>query len=344
MTNAVTKLDYLRVDAFLASALEAKALTAAFETKLIDFLIDRPGTLQDICIFLNQSPEGVSRQLSVLTTNKVVQERKNQFYVTEDFQSCAPYFDLIKAKIYLCELSYQDMTQHYHAWIAGHLAEIEGSEVFQLFDYGRAKTISLENIQHTKKWVDVTTQLTRHEAKAFTTHSLVPKVDTHMDIGGNSGEFAYQAMAAGHSQQAHVIDLPVVCEIGKQHISKTPYAGHIQFTPHDMRQPGLPRAELITFKSVLHDWPTEVLPDILRNACSALSAGGQLIILERESLPKGVSLPTGFHQAFNLIFAQYYRSPDVYKTILHDIGMEVVDVESIDLDWPFALIKAIKSA
>jgi hypothetical protein len=91
------------------------------------------------------------------------------------------------------------------------------ARVFKFFDYRRALQDSEDNRVWTRRWMRITTALTACEAEAcLTRHDFSPHRRL-LDVGGNSGEFARRICAAHPGLTATILDLPVVCAIGRDH-------------------------------------------------------------------------------------------------------------------------------
>ena len=102
--------------------------------------------------------------------------------------------------------------------VADHRHFMARSKMFQLFDYQRAMTVTPENIASTRRWVRMTTALTTHEAQALLERHDFSGDAQLLDVGGNSGEFAIRICAAYPQLNATILDLPVVCRIGEEHV------------------------------------------------------------------------------------------------------------------------------
>jgi hypothetical protein len=104
----------------------------------------------------------------------------------------------------------------------------------------------------------LTTTLTRYEAPVCVEHYDFSAHQRMLDLGGNSGEFAIQVCRRTPPLQACVVDLPVVCHVGMRHVAEQKLSDRIQFQPLNFTQDPIPGGyDLITCKSVLHDWPDE---------------------------------------------------------------------------------------
>lgn len=164
-----------------------------------------------------------------------------------------------------------------------------------------------------------------------------------LDVGGNSGEFALQACRAFPQLRAMVYDLPVVCDVGCDYLRHQPEAERIEFRKGSGRTDLLPQGfDLITFKSMLHDWPDEEARKFIDKACAVLEPGGTLLIFERGPLDVGAglsysSLPIPF-------FAHTLRLPDLYLECLKGNGFHSIAVQWIALEMPFFLVTERKSS
>ncbi len=61
-----------------------------------------------------------------------------------------------------------------------------------------------------------------------------------LDVGGNSGEFVLQICRKNPAILATVFDLPLVCEIGLEHIQPQPEADRITFVKGNAVYDNLP--------------------------------------------------------------------------------------------------------
>jgi len=146
-----------------------------------------------------------------------------------------------------------------------------------------------------------------------------------------------------HSElRGTVLDLPLVCEIGMEHVLAEPEHPRISFIKADVRSDPLPLGyDLITFKSMLHDWPAQEARQFIDKAARSLSPGGMLLIFERgpfqieDAAPPMSMLPL-------LLFFRSYRAPDNYVSQLQALGFRDVGQQEIQLDSRFFLITARK--
>src|SRR5262249_53623999 len=147
--------------------------------------------------------------------------------------------------------------------------------------YRRALKPSRENYEQVRAWMRITSTLTRYEARAGMRLHDFSGYRRVLDIGGNSGEFLLQLCRRHPELTGTVLDLPLVCEVGMEHLLAEPEGSRIGFIKADVRTDPLPSGhDLISFKSMLHDWPAEEADRFLAKAVQALPSGGALLIFE----------------------------------------------------------------
>jgi SAM-dependent methyltransferase len=217
------------------------------------------------------------------------------------------------------------------------------SQVFALFRYDRCVEVSPENLAAASAWTRFTTCLTKYEAMAVLDDLDLDSVGTLTDFGGNTGEFALQLCRRSLTTEAVVVDLPVVCALGRQHISATATAAEaarISFFPADMRSQALPPpADLVSFKSVLHDWPDADAVHLLERASGAVRPGGRLMIFERGPIEiSGKRIP--YSMASDLVFLHFLRPADLYLNTLRKLGFLTIEYRRIELEMGFHFITA----
>ena len=133
---------------------------------------------------------------------------------------------------------------------------------------------------------------------------------------------------------ASVLDLPLVCQVGLEHLQAEPEADRISFIKGNALADPLPEGfDLITFKSMLHDWPENEAKQLITRASKSLQPGGTLLIFERGPIKLGeATLP--YSMIPFLLFFRSFRSPALYKEQL-----EVLDFQDIK---KIALLKSFR--
>jgi len=337
------KFDFLVVDEFIATMVGARALKTAFELGLVDRLLEsRSGSVEALGRALGVDAPGLRVLLDLLGTSGVVEERGGDVRLGKRFLDALRYRDLLETKLDFAGFSINDFADLFTALIKEPRGFTARARMFQLFDYRRCLEASRENYAQVRAWMRVTSTLTRYEAAAclelydFAVHHRA------LDVGGNSGEFLLQLCRRHPRLAGTVFDLPLVCEIGIEHLLAEPEASRIGFIKGDVRNDPLPPGcDLISFKSMLHDWPPEDAERFLAKAVQALSPGGTLLIFERSPLQlREAAVP--FSLIPTLLFLRSYRAPAQYAAWLEALGMHELVLREVQLDTAFFVLSAKK--
>jgi SAM-dependent methyltransferase len=324
------------VNEFLRTEIEARALALAFSRGLIDALADGGGNFNAF------SPQASQLLARLLTTANVVVRDGDRLRLSETFTQALAFRDLLEARLWFCNLVAPDVHQLFEQLLTDIPQFMARSKVFELFRYDRALEVTADNLAFTAQWVGYTTALTRYEAPAGLDRLELGGRGRLLDVGGNSGEFARQAVEAMPGLEAAVFDLPVVCELGRRHLAGTAGADRVSFIAGDLRGDGLPPGQdVVSFKSVLHDWPDRETRDFLRKAFEALAPGGMLVIFERGEIDVGDE-PLPYWMVANLVFLPFFRKAEIYRGWLGELGFADIEMTGVELEMPFHLIVARK--
>ena len=325
--------------------MDARALKTAFELGLIDRLEQsRSGSVEALGRALGLDAAGLRLLVDLLAANRVVTEHRGDLRLHERFAAALRYRDLLETKLDFAGAVIDDFADLFTLLLKDPARFMGSARLFELFDYRRALAPGIENYQRTRGWMRITSTLTRYEARAcmqlhdFSAHRRM------LDVGGNSGEFVLQLCRRHPQLHGAVFDLPLVCEIGLEHVLGEPESGRIRFIRGDARKDALPAGfDLIAFKSMLHDWPQEQAGRFLAAAAGALEPGGTLLVFERGPLPvRGAAPPLSMLP--HLLFFRSYRPPGAYTERLAALGLEAIESREIALDSPFFLVTARKPA
>lgn len=339
-TAADHDLGFLVVDRYLGTLVAARALKTAFELRLVDHLAEGGnGTEAALVRALKVDAQGLQFLLALLDANGVTQRRRGSVELTEAFSDALRYRDLLQAKLDFAGALINDYADGFTDLVRGPERFAGTSRLYEIFDYRRCLVDSYENWQRTRGWMRLTTALTRYEARALLQlHDFGPHRRL-LDVGGNSGELALQACRSNPALQATVLDLPLVCDIGLEHVLGEPEAARIGFLPRDVRTGALPQGhDAISFKSMLHDWPEPEALAFLEQAARAVEPGGTILVFERGPLQPRTVPP--FSALPVLLFFRSYRPPAVYMRHLQALGLQDVQRQDITLDTPFHLVTA----
>jgi SAM-dependent methyltransferase len=336
--------DFLCVDDFLQTELDARAIRSAFETGIMAVLIAEGAVpFLTLAAKSRMDPAGLRLLIGLLEVNNVVRRADDQLALTAAFTRALEFRDLLETRIDFADLVWPDI----HALFTPLLSDLPQfmarSKVFDLFRYDRCMNVTAENLAATKSWVRLTTCLTKYESAAVLGAVDLAGAHSFLDIGGNSGEFALQTCRRYPGIAATVVDLPVVCALGRSHIAAVASpdeAARIRFCPADFRRDPLPdAADVVSFKSVLHDWPDGDAERILERALTVVKPGGRMLIFERGPIEIGNRrLP--YSMAPNLVFLKFLRPPDLYLNKLARLGLTAIEHRRIELEMGFNLIMA----
>ncbi len=336
-------LDFLDVDSFLKTLVDARVLKTAFELGLIDRLVaQRSGSTDALGRMLGVDPPGMRFLLDLLAANGVTEEHGGEVRFTRRFRAALAYRDLLETKLDYAGFTINDFSDLFTTLVRNASGFMGQARLFALFDYRRCFEFTPENYAITRGWMRITSTLTRYEARACLRLHDFSRYRRMLDIGGNSGEFALRICRHYPDLQASIFDLPLVCDIGAENILAEPEHDRISFIPTDLRKEQVPIGfDLITFKSMLHDWPAEEARQFIDKAVRALEPGGSLLIFERAQLAVRDATPA-MSMLPNLLFFRSYRQPAEYEAQLRDLGMEEVGHRMIDLDSPYFVITGRK--
>lgn len=334
-------LDYLCVDGYLRTLVDARVLRTGFEVGLIDLLLERPCARSEAERMLGLDAAGAGLLAQLLAANGVVTEWDGVLRLDERFRGALRYRDLLEAKLDFAGFTINDFADLFTTLIRDPRGFAGQARLFELFDYRRCLDFTAENYERTRGWMRLTSALTRYESRACMQLHDFSRFRRMLDVGGNSGEFVLQVLRRHRDLEGTVFDLPLVCEIGMEHVLTEPEHERIAFFKGDIRNDVLPRGyDLIAFKSMLHDWPVEEASRFVAKAARALEPGGTLLIFERgplsfDGVPPFSMLPI-------LLFFRSYRVPDGYEKQLAALGFEAIERREIVLDTPFFLVTARK--
>lgn len=328
-----SETEYLCVDEFLRTMIDARAVKTALELGLVDRLAAGEAA---------SAGNGMAFLLSLLRANGVVEERDGKVGLTDRFGLALRYRDLLEAKLEFADLVVPDVLARFTDLIVDPGRFMRESRLLDLFNYGRCFEATPENVHHTRRWMKLTTALTRHEAGVVLAMHDFAGCGRMLDIGGNSGEFPLRVCKAHAGLRATVADLPVVCQIGREHVGGHAEAGRIEFVAGNALADPLPAGfDLVTFKSVLHDWPEEGARRFLRRADECLRPGGTVLIFERGPIEIGETSPP-YSLLPMLLFFRSFRGPDAYVRQLGEMGYEEACVRHVELETPFFMVTARK--
>jgi hypothetical protein len=101
-----------------------------------------------------------------------------------------------------------------------------------------------------------------------------------VDIGTAQGDLVTQIALAQPHLQGIGFDLPEVAPIFEEYIASHDLADRVSFVGGSFFTDDLPKADVLLFGHILHDWDLETKRMLLRKAHAALPTGGAVIIYD----------------------------------------------------------------
>ena len=341
--TAAPDFGFLAVDGFLTTLIDARALKTAFELQLVDQLLAREQSVQELGTGIGVDDNGLDVLLGMLAANRVVVLEGDRVALHPAFRDVLQYRDLLETKLDFSGFLLNDFADLFTTLVRDPAGFAGNARVFQLFDYRRAFKDEGDNYARTRSWMKLTSTLTRYEASAALALHDFSAYRRMLDVGGNSGEFLLQVCRQNPELHGTVIDLPLVCDVGMEHVLGEPEQSRISFLKRDLRRDALPEGhDLISFKSMLHDWPEPQAIDFIDKASDVLEPGGTLLIFERLPLRLESAAPP-FSAIPILLFFRSYRDPNVYIDHLRSRGFDRIERLEVDLDTRFVLLTAQRS-
>ena len=108
--------DYLCLDAFIKTIVDARALGTAFELGIIDYLGENQhSTLDDLKRRFKYDGKGLRLLLNLLMANRVIEECNGEIKLSRQFIKALQYCDLLKAKLeFASHRQLPDFSHHGH--------------------------------------------------------------------------------------------------------------------------------------------------------------------------------------------------------------------------------------
>ena len=220
---------------------------------------------------------------------------------------------------------------------------MSGSNTFRLFQYDKALGTAEADLEATRPWVSYLEALARHEAPILAPYIPLSESDRLLEVGGNTGLMASSLVSTYKGASATVFDLPAVCALGEA----SSWSTDLEFYPGDARRtdafaPFADDTNVILFKSVLHDWPDDDVRDMLERAIEILPEKGRIIVCERGPFGQKDAVKGDIKTLANLVFAPFYRAPDLYREIMEAAGLSVGQSQ-VEIDMTFHITTGTKT-
>jgi len=338
-------LDYLCVEAFVETIVGARTLETALELGLIDTIHRNPGRSRDEFKHeLRADAQGLDFLFDLLSAHEVIDEEEGRIELTKRFEKALAYRDLLEAKLAFAKYTLHDFSRLFTLLVAAPGRFAREAKIFEFFGYNRCSEETREAYELTKRWMSITTVYTKYESLECMKYYDFSPYSRILDVGGNSGEFMLQLCRQYPGIQGTVFDLPLVCELGMEHVRLEPEAARIEFFKGNaLKEEFRGGVDLVCFKSMLHDWPEKEAKGLLAKACRALKPGGTLLIFERGPIDVG-ERPKAYSMIPMFLFFRSFRPPSVYSDHMRALGFQDIRIQAVDLEMRFFLVTGTLSS
>jgi ubiquinone/menaquinone biosynthesis C-methylase UbiE len=332
-------LDYLCVEPFIDGIVNARALATALEMGVIDFITSNPNcTRESLKNRFRCDSRGLDFVVDLLNAGQVTVEECATLRLTAEFEKALNFRDLLEAKLAFANSALYDFSQLFTTLVASPDQFVRKARIFDFFGYNRCSGQNGSAYELTKRWLGITTVLTKYEARGCMENHDFRPYRRILDVGGNSGEFALRLCREYPDIHATVFDLPVVCDLGQDHVRPEPEAGRIEFIKGNALHDEFPAGfDLVCFKSMLHDWPDKEACGFLAKASRALRPGGTVLVFERGPIQVGAG-NRGYSMIPMFLFFRSFRSPELYSDHMKTLGFQDIQIQPVDLEMRFFVL------
>ncbi|NMG08481.1 methyltransferase [Brasilonema sp. UFV-L1] len=302
-----------------------KVLLVTHNLKLFPFLASQPRTLAEICHAISIEQRPAETLLAVLASIELVQ-LKDGFYsltsLAEDYllESSPAYFGHV-LNMFIAQ-DHMFSFENLQKTILSNSPQIYGhGELFKSHqeqaDLARTFTYSMHSASMVSAlvWPDVID---------LSGHKLL------LDIGGGSGAHAIGATLRWSNLQANILDLPLVCEVAQEFVTRYGLQNRIKTHTSDMWNDPFPEADLHFYGNIYHDWSPEKCRFLTRKSFESLESGGRIIIHEvlYNDLKTGPFMAAATDVGMLLWTEGQQYSGDELSVMLMEAGFTDVEVKS----------------
>ncbi|MBX3248096.1 MAG: hypothetical protein KF901_13035 [Myxococcales bacterium] len=348
MTNPA--IPWERVAFYLDGLIRPSVVGAALELGLVDRLEGRAGASPDV---LARELAVDARELEILMDLLAQHEvlaphGDGELTLATRFREVLPYRDLLEAQLDYQRHVTRAMTSHYASAVREPHRFL--GALIGFFHFDARPNFDAALLDASRPWVRYMSTLTRYHVPFLLDAYDFSRARRWLDLGGNNGEQAIQIARRHPEATVTVVDTPVVCALGREHLERRGGEGGdlarlrdaVRFDAVDLARGALPGGfDGAIAKSLLHDWNEEGARRILDAVARALPPGAPFVIFEGERYDlKQRSLPDA--EVANLPFLSHYRPASWYVDELGRRGFRVERVERV-AEIHFMLIETSRS-
>lgn len=274
LTRAITRREGEAMLDLMSGFAHTQALRALIEFRILDILMDGPRSLEDLAITTQVPQERLRVLLNATVALGLLRLRNDAYDLTRRgaaLTGVPGLADMIRHH----DVLYRDLADP-AAFFRG---ETE-TELAQFWPYvfGAGAADDPDTAQRYSQLMTDSQTLVAEE----TLNAVSLKHTRHlMDVGGGTGAFLRHALISTPDMHATLFDLPAVVTSATEAFEAASLADRVTIRPGSFRDESLPaEADTISLVRVLYDHTDETVAALLRNAYTALPAGGRIIISE----------------------------------------------------------------
>jgi hypothetical protein len=136
------------------------------------------------------------------------------------------------------------------------------------------------DIDKTREFINAMSGIQVGNFVTFATRFDFSDYSTLCDIGGAGAILSAHVVTHNPHMKCTSFDLPPVCPIALENISKMGLASKINIKAGDFFTDPFPKADIITMGNILHDWGLKDKKRLISKAFDALPKGGAFIVIE----------------------------------------------------------------
>ncbi|MCO1580323.1 methyltransferase [Crossiella sp. SN42] len=250
---------------------EAKLLLTAVELDLFSALARGPATAAELAAELDLHPRGVPHFLAALTALGLLAESDGRYRNTE----VAAEFLVRDRLSFLGGFLARADRMLYPAW--QHLGQALRTGVPQ---HRAPLSAVMAEPAELRRFLAMMDAVNGPLAPALAEAFPWAEHRTVADIGGARGNLLGRLAQAHPGLSGAVFDLPAVKAEAEQHLAGLGVADRVRFEPGDFFTDPLPRAEVLVFGHVLHNWSPAQRVALLRKAHEAVEPRGAVLVYD----------------------------------------------------------------
>jgi hypothetical protein len=312
-----------------------QSVFVAHDLKLFSTLAGQSLTLSQISDALKIDPRPAAVLLSACASIGLVQVQNGQYSLTpvsEDYlvESGPAYFgDFIDFAMIQNRAvnAFESMKQ---AVLTNKPQVYGGQAVFKTHEEQMALARAFTQFMHSQS---VTPGLTWADYVDLSQHKIL------LDIGGGSGVFSVGAVQRWSNLQAILLDIPPVCLVANEYITRYGLSHRITTLVADMWNSPYPAADIHLYSNVFHDWSPEKARFLAKKSYDSLESGGQIVIHEMllNNDKSGPMAAAGLFMTMLLCTEGNQYSAAELSAVLTEAGFKEIEVKPTSGYWSLVI-------